>query len=67
MVQDRLSVCDGEVDSTEMTLYLLVAAVPLPGVTWPAGAEVRRPLVLDSLRKPQQHAGVIVSNAGCIR
>lgn len=54
---------DGEVDSTDMTLYSLVTAVPLPGVTWPVGEEVCRPLVLDSLREPQQHTGVIVSNA----
>lgn len=52
---------DGEVDSTDMTLYSLVTAVPLPGVTWPVGEEVCRPLVLDSLREPQQHTGVIVS------
>lgn len=49
-----------------MTLYSLVTAVPLPGVTWPVGEEVCCPLVLDSLRKPQEHTGVIISGSiGC--
>lgn len=45
-----------------LTFYSLMTAVPLPGVPWPAGEEICRPLVLDSLREPQQHAGVIVTN-----
>lgn len=53
--------CD-EVDGADtMTLNSLVTAVPLPSVTWPVGEEVRRPLVLDSLGEPEQHAGVVVS------
>lgn len=52
------------VDGAGMTVYSLVAAVPLPGVTWPVGEEVRRSLVLDSLGEPQQHAGVVVPDAG---
>jgi len=41
-----------------------MAAVPFPGVAWPAGKKVRGTLVLDSLREPQQHARVVVSHAG---
>lgn len=44
--------------------HSLVTAVPLPGVAWPAGEEVGCPLVLHSLGEPQQHSGVVVSNAG---
>lgn len=58
--------CGGEVDSSDMTLYSLVTAVPLPGVARPVGKKVGCPLVLDSLREPQQHTGVIVSNAGSV-
>lgn len=54
---ERLS--DADVD----TSYSLVAAVPLPGVAWPVGEEVSRPLVLDPLRKPQQHPVVVVSRS----
>lgn len=49
-----------------MTLDSLVTAMPLPGVTWPAGEEVRRPLVLHFLGEPQQHTGVIVSGTGSV-
>lgn len=58
--------CDDEVDSGDMTLDSLVTAVPLPGVTWPAGQEVGRPLVLHSLREPQQHSGVVVPHGGSV-
>lgn len=44
-------------------VVMLVAAMPLPGVAWSGGAEVSGALVLDSLRKPQQHSGVIVSRS----
>lgn len=60
-VTETLCLSDDEVDSTSMTLYSLVTAVPLPGVTWPVGEEVRGALVLDFLRKPQQHAAIVVS------
>lgn len=58
--------CGDEVDSGDMTLDSLVTAVPLPGVTWPAGEEVGRPLVLHSLREPQQHSGVVVPHRGSV-
>lgn len=60
-VTETLCPSDDEVDSTGMTLYSLVTAVPLPGVTWPVGEEVCGALVLDFLRKPQQHAAIVVS------
>lgn len=66
MMQGSSRSCDDEVDNTDMTLYSLVTAVPLPRVTWPAGEEVCCPLVLDSLREPQQHAGVVVFDTGSI-
>lgn len=49
-----------------VTLYSLVTAVPLPCVTRSVGEEVCRPLVLDSLWEPQQHAGVVVSDVGSV-
>lgn len=41
--------------------HSLVAAVPLPGIARPAGQKVSGALVFDSLREPEQHAGVVVS------
>ena len=46
--------------------HSLVTAVPLPGVARPAGEEVGRALVLDSLGEPQQHAGVVVSGVASV-
>lgn len=66
MMQASSHCGDAEVDSTDMTLDSLVTAVPLPGVTWPAGEEVCRPLVLHFLGEPQQHTGVIVSGTGSV-
>lgn len=47
--------------------HLLMAAVPLPGIAWPARQEVGRALVLDALWEAQQHPGVIISHAGPVR
>lgn len=40
---------------------LLMAAVPLPGIAWPAWQEVRRALVLDTLWEAQQHPRIVIS------
>lgn len=46
------------------TVIMLVAAVPLPGVSRSVGHEVSRPLVLHPLRKPQQNSDVVVGGFG---
>ena len=43
-----------------------MAAVPLPGVAWPAGQEVGRPLVLHPLGEPQEHPGVVVPDVTAV-
>lgn len=40
--------------------YLLMTAMPLPGISGFTGQEVSRTLVLHPLSKPQQNPGVVV-------
>lgn len=40
--------------------YLLMTAVPLPGISRFTGQEVCSPLVLHPLSKPQQNSGLII-------
>lgn len=44
----------------EDLVYLLVTAVPLPGLTWPVGHEVGGPPVLHPLRESQQDPYIVV-------
>lgn len=49
-----------EIENRDSRLDSLVTAVPLPGMTGSIGHEISRPLVLNSLRKSQQHSDIVV-------